>query len=44
MDRYYRKAKKLIVENRAFLDRLASELMEKKVITYKTVKKLKEAC
>ena len=43
MDRYYRKARKLIIENRAFLDRLASELIEKKVITYKTVRELKVA-
>ncbi len=43
MDRYYRKAKRIIIENRAFLDRLASELIEKKVITYKTVRQLKMA-
>ena len=41
MEKFYRKAKKLIIDNRPYLDRLAKELAEKKVLTYKRVKELK---
>lgn len=41
MDRYYRRAKQIIAENRTFLDMLTQELVEKKTITQKDIKSIR---
>lgn len=43
LERYYRKAKELLVENRAFLDKLAKEIGERKLLTAKEIKQIKES-
>ena len=42
MDKYYRQAKQIIVENRAMLDMIVQELVEKKTITHKDIEKIRE--
>lgn len=44
MERYYNKAKQILAKNRVFLDRLANELMEKKILTSKDIKKINKSC
>ena len=41
MDKYYRQAKQIIVENRALLDIITQELIEKKTLTHKDIKMLR---
>ena len=42
MERLYNKAKKLLVENREFLDAVANALIEKEVLTSSDIKQIKE--
>lgn len=41
MERYYAEAKKLILENRAFLDNLAERLQEKNTLVYSEIREIK---
>ena len=43
MERYYQQAKKLIIENRTYLDSVAKELFDKKVLLARDVQRLKTA-
>lgn len=43
MARYYNKAKQILIKNRTFLDAVTKEIMDKKVISYKDIAKIKEA-
>ena len=43
MERYYFRAKKILVENRAFLDALAAALLEKKTLLGTEIRKIKAA-
>ncbi len=44
MEKYYQKVKRLLIENRTFLDKLAEKLMKEKLITYHTVQSIKAEC
>jgi len=44
IEAYYQKAKKILLENREFLDKLTDELVEKKTITYKDIQRVKAGC
>ena len=44
MDRYYQIAKKILLENKTFLDKLAHKLVEKKNILSKDIQQIKEEC
>lgn len=41
MERYYQQAKKIIAENRSYLDAIAKELFEKKVLLSRDIQRLK---
>lgn len=41
MERYYAQAKKLLIENRAFLDGIAKRLQEKDTLVYSEIKEIK---
>ena len=43
MERYYQQAKKIVIENREYLDSLAKELFDKKVLLARDVQRLKTA-
>lgn len=42
MERYYQMAKKLLIENRVFLDAMISELVKKQTLTCKDIVKIRE--
>ena len=44
MEKYYQKVKKILIDNREFLDKLAERLMKDKLMTYHTVQKIKNEC
>ncbi len=44
MEKYYQKAKRILIENRAFLDRLAERLMQERLVTYHTVQEIRKEC
>ncbi len=44
MEKYYQKVKRILIENRNFLDKLAERLMKEKLITYHTVQDIKAEC
>ncbi len=44
LDQYYTKAKVLIAENREFLEKVASELAEKKILTMYDIQRIKKTC
>ncbi|MCR5066980.1 MAG: AAA family ATPase [Erysipelotrichaceae bacterium] len=44
MSKYYQKVRRMLIENRPFLDKLAETLMKDKVITYHTVQNIKNSC
>ncbi len=44
MDRYYAKAKKIIVDNLEFLNKLAQELIVKETLVASDVKRIKQSC
>lgn len=41
MERYYRRAKRILVENRSFLDKLVAELLERKTLSQKDIKEIR---
>lgn len=43
MDRYYQMAKRIIVENRRFLDNLVTALLDRKTVTFRELKELKKS-
>ena len=43
-EKYYKMAKKILIENREFLDKIAHELMEKETILQSDIKRIKESC
>ncbi len=42
MERYYRRAKKILIDNRQFLDAVAVALVEKQTITFREIAQIKE--
>ena len=42
LERYYQKAKSILIENRELLDKMAEKLVEKKVITYIDIAEIKK--
>ena len=44
MERYYQQTKKIIIDNREFLDRLTESLTEKKVLISKDIQNIKTEC
>ena len=42
LNRYYKIAKKILIENREFLDKIANALMEKKTIRFKEIAEIKK--
>ncbi len=44
MEKYYQKVKRILIENREFLDKLAESLSKNKTITYHTIQKIKTDC
>lgn len=44
MERYYQLAKKILVDNREFLDKLAEALIEKKTLILPDIQKIKATC
>ena len=44
MERYYQIAKKILIENRIFLDKLAHKLVEKQTLLSKDIQQIKEEC
>ena len=43
MDKYYQQAKKLLADNRAFLDKVTEALLEKKTLTQKEIKEIRDS-
>ncbi|MCR5605059.1 MAG: AAA family ATPase [Lachnospiraceae bacterium] len=41
LERYYKKAKKIIIENRGFFDDIADALLEKRTITFRDIEKIR---
>lgn len=44
IDRYYRIAKQMIVENRDFLDRVVAALLDHKTVTYRELQGIRKTC
>ena len=44
MNKYYGQAKKILAENRVFLDKMTEALIEKKLLTQKDIKTIKDSC
>lgn len=44
MESYYEKTKKIIAQNREFLERVATELAEKKILTMYDIQRIKSKC
>ena len=44
MDRYYQMTKKLLIQNREFLDKLVNALVEKETLVTEEVQKIKKSC
>ena len=44
MDRYYAKAKKIIVDNLEFLNKLAQELIAKETLVARDIRRIKQSC
>lgn len=44
MERYYAQARKLLIQNREFLDKLAAALVDKKTLTNKDIQAIKNTC
>ena len=44
MNKYYQKTKKILAENRVFLDKMTEALIEKKMLTQKDIKTIKDSC
>lgn len=43
LERYYQKTKQLLIENRLFLDKLSKEIRERKLLTAREIKQIKES-
>jgi len=43
MDRYYRKSKQIIAENRDFFDAMVQELLKEKTLTKKQIKSIRDS-
>ena len=43
MDRYYRKSKQIIAENRGFFDAMVQELLKEKTLTKKQIKSIRDS-
>ena len=44
MERYYAETRKILIQNREFLDKLAAALVEKKTIIARDIRAIKESC
>lgn len=44
LERYYRETKQILAKNREFLDKLANELAEKKLLTMHDIQRIKSQC
>jgi ATP-dependent Zn protease len=44
MEKFYHTAKKILIDNREFLDKLASALMQKDVLTSVEIQEIKATC
>ena len=44
MENFYKKAKKILIDNREFLDKLATALIEKDILTSVEIEKIKATC
>lgn len=44
MERYYQKAKQILINNRSFLDNVANELAKKQILLSSDIQRLREAC
>jgi hypothetical protein len=44
MEKYYQKVRRILINNRFFLDAVARELMNRKLITYRDVQAIKASC
>ena len=44
MNKYYGQAKKILAENRVFLDKMTEALIEKKMLTQKEIKEIRGSC
>lgn len=44
LQRYYQEAKKILYANREFLDKVASQLMEKEILLQEDIKRIKDTC
>ena len=44
MEKFYHKAKKILIDNREFLDKLAHALMEKDILTSIEIEQIKATC
>ena len=43
MDRYYREAKRILIEHRGLLEAIHDELMVKKTLTFRDIERIREA-
>lgn len=44
MEKYYQKVRRILIENREFLDKLAERLRKDRLITYHTIQEIKNEC
>lgn len=44
LEKYYQETKKILIDNREFLDKVAGELVEKETLTCKDIKSIRESC
>ena len=44
IERYFQMAKKILIENREFLDKLADSLVDKKTLVYQDIQAIKKTC
>jgi len=44
MNKFYQQTKKILAENRVFLDKMTESLIEKKMLTQKEIKEIRDSC
>ena len=44
LEKYYQETKKMLIDNREFLDKVANQLVEKETLTCKDIKEIRESC
>ena len=44
LEKYYQETKKMLIDNREFLDKVAEKLVEKETLTCKDIKEIRESC